>query len=334
MRPLTRRYFAGLATALPLAAARPSRAAAFTCKFGTNVPMTHPLYRRAQQAADAIAQQTDGAVEIHVYPASQLGTDPDMLSQIRSGAIEFMTLSGLILSTLVPVASINGIGFAFKTYDQVWAAMDGELGALVRGEIVKRGLVTLDRVWDNGFRQITTNAGPIRTPADLRGLKLRVPVSPLWTSLFAGLGASPASINLVDVYAALQSHVVDGQENSLALIDSFKMYEVQKYCSLSNHMWDGYWLLANRRAFDRLPAGIARIVMAQFNDAALLQRADVAALNGGMQSRLEAAGMVFNPVDPEPFRRVLQDIGFYKDWRARYGEAAWKVLDDAVGGLN
>jgi tripartite ATP-independent transporter DctP family solute receptor len=334
MRSLTRRQLAGMATALPLLTARRSRAAAFNFKFGTNVPLPHPLNIRAQQAADRIATQTDGAVEIRIVPASQLGTDTDMLSQIRSGGIDFMTLSGLILSSLVPVASINGIGFALKSYDQVWPAMDGALGTLVRDEIAKRGLLAFDRAWDNGFRQITTGTRPINTPADLRGLKLRVPVSPLWTSLFSGLGAAPASINLSEVYAALQTRIVDGQENSLALIDSFKMYEVQKYCSLTNHMWDGYWLLANRRNFDRLPQDVARIVVANFNAAALLQRVDVAALNGGLQSGLEAAGMICNPVDPEPFRRILQDIGFYKDWRARYGEAAWKVLDEAVGGLN
>jgi tripartite ATP-independent transporter DctP family solute receptor len=334
MPQLTRRHFAGLAAALPLLAARPGRAAEFSLKFGTNLPPAHPLNLRAVEAAAQIAKETNGAVEIQIFPASQLGTDTDMLSQIRSGGIDFMTLSGLILSTLVPVASINGIGFAFTSYDQVWPAMDGALGGLVRAEIAKRGLLAMERIWDNGFRQITTSVRPVNTPADLRGLKMRVPVSPLWTSLFSALGASPSSINMAETYSALQTKIVDGQENPLAVIDTTKMYEVQKYCSLSNHMWDGYWLLANRRSFDKLPKDVAAMVTTTFNDAALKQRADVAVLNGGLQGKLETSGLVFNKVDPAPFRQTLRDAGFYKDWRARYGEDSWKILQGAVGTLN
>src|SRR4051812_22736853 len=184
------------AVALPLLAAgsRPARAADFTLKLANNSPVTHPQTIRAQEAADRIKKATNGAVDIQVFPNNQLGTDSDMLSQLRSGAIDFFTLSGLILSTLVPVASINGIGFAFKDYDSVWKAMDGKLGVYVRGEIDKRDLVAMDKMWDNGFRQITSSTKPIKTPADLKGFKIRVPVSPLWTSMFTALGASPIRI--------------------------------------------------------------------------------------------------------------------------------------------
>ena len=156
-----------------------------------------------------------------------------MLSQLRSGAIDFFTLSGLILSTLVPVASINGIGFAFKDYPSVWKAMDGSLGGYVRGEIDKRGLVAMDKMWDNGFRQITSSTRPIKVPADLKGFKIRVPVSPLWTSMFQAFGASPVSINFSEVYSALQTKIAEGQENPLSLIQIAKLYEVQKYCSMT-----------------------------------------------------------------------------------------------------
>ena len=154
-----------------------------------------------------------------------------MLSQLRSGAIDFFTLSGLILATLVPPASINGIGFAFKDYDTVWKAMDGKLGAYVRAEIDKRGLIAMDKMWDNGFRQITSSTHPIKAPADLKGFKIRVPVSPLWTSMFQALGASPISINFTEVYSALQTKIAEGQENPLTLIQIAKLYEVQKYVS-------------------------------------------------------------------------------------------------------
>ena len=116
--------------ALPLIAigSRPARAAEFTLKLANNSPITHPQSIRQQEAAERIKAATNGAVDIQLFPNNQLGSDTDMLSQLRSGAIDFFTLSGLILSTLVPAASINGIGFAFKDYDTVWKAMDGKLG--------------------------------------------------------------------------------------------------------------------------------------------------------------------------------------------------------------
>ncbi len=216
---------------LPLFAirSRPARAAEFSLKLANNSPVTHPQSVRQSQAADRIRQATNEQVDIQVFPNNQLGSDTDMLSQLRSGALDYFTLSGLILSTLVPAASINGIGFAFKDYDTVWQAMDGKLGAYVRGEIDKRGLIAMEKIWDNGFRQITSSTHPIKAPADLRGFKIRVPVSPLWTSMFQALGASPISINFAEVYSALQTKIAEGQENPLSLIQIAKLYEVQKY---------------------------------------------------------------------------------------------------------
>ena len=321
---------------LPLVAVRtrPAAAAEFSYKFASNLPATHPLNVRAGEAAERILKATDGRVELRVFPNNQLGSDTDTLSQLRSGAVEFFSLSGLILSTLVPAASINGVGFAFKDYDQVWQTMDGALGAYVRAEIAKRGLLAMDRIWDNGFRQTTTGTKPITTPADLRGMKLRVPVSPLWTSMFAALGAAPASINFSEVYSALQTKIVDGQENPLAIIDAAKLYEVQRFCSLTNHMWDGFWFLANRRAFDRLPKEAQEIVVREVNRSALEQRADVAKLNAELRGKLTGAGLAFNAVDATAFREQLRAAGFYKEWRGKYGDEAWGVLEASLGSLS
>jgi TRAP-type transport system periplasmic protein len=117
----------------------------------------------------------------------------------------------------------------------------------VRGAIGKAGLHAFDTMWDNGYRQITSSTHPIVAPEDLRGFKIRVPVSPLWMSMFKALGASPAAINFNEVYSALQTRIVEGQENPVSLINLSKFYEVQKYVSSTNHMWDGFWTLARRR---------------------------------------------------------------------------------------
>ena len=230
-----------------------AQTAEFTYKYANNLPDGHPMNARAKEMAAAIKAETNGRFDLQIFPNNQLGSDTDMLSQIRSGGVEFFTLSGLILATLVPAASISGIGFAFPDYDTVWKAMDGGLGAHIRGEITKANLVVMDKIWDNGFRQTTSSTKPINGPDDLKGFKIRVPVSPLWTSMFKAFDAAPASINFSEVYSALQTKIVEGQENPLAIISTAKLYEVQKFCSLTNHMWDGFWFLANRRAWEKLP---------------------------------------------------------------------------------
>jgi tripartite ATP-independent transporter DctP family solute receptor len=322
--------------ALPLFAINTSRARAaeFSLKLANNSPVTHPQSVRQQEAADRIKAATNGAVEIALFPNNQLGSDTDMLSQLRSGAIDFFTLSGLILSTLVPPASINGIGFAFKDYDTVWKAMDGKLGAYVRSEIDKRGLTAMDRMWDNGFRQITSSTRPIKEPVDLKGFKIRVPVSPLWTSMFQALGASPISINFSEVYSALQTRIAEGEENPLSIIQIAKLYEVQKYVSLTDHMWDGFWLLANTRGFASLPPDAQTIVAREFNASALQERADIAALNGSVTDALKAKGLEFVEVDKPAFRNALKTAGFYADWKKKYGDEAWGILEAEVGTLS
>jgi TRAP-type transport system periplasmic protein len=306
----------------------------FSLKYANNVPVTHPLNVRAKEAMDRIKEQTNGRVEIEIFPNNQLGSDTDMLSQLRSGAIEFFTLSGLILSTLVPVASINGIGFAWGSYDQVWPAMDGGLGAYIRAQIDKAGLHAMEQAWDNGFRQITSSTRPIKTPDDLKGFKIRVPPSPLWTSMFKAFDAAPTSINFSEVYSALQTKVVEGQENPLAVIFFAKLFEVQKYLSQTNHMWDGFWFLANGKAWQGLPADVRDVIAKNLNQSARDQRDDVKKANDTLQADLTSKGMEFIKVDPAPFRAKLQGAGFYKEWRGKYGDEAWAVLEKFTGPIS
>lgn len=307
--------------------------AEFTYKYANNLPDTHPLNVRAREMSAAIRTETGGRFDLQVFPNNQLGSDTDVLSQIRSGGVEFFTLSGLILATLVPAASINGIGFAFPDYETVWKAMDGELGAYVRGEIVKANLMVMDRIWDNGFRQTTSSTRAIVGPDDFKGFKIRVPVSPLWTSMFKAFDAAPASINFNEVYSALQTKVVEGQENPLALISTAKLYEVQKYCSLTNHMWDGFWFLANRRAWEKLPADVRDIVAKNINAAAVKEREDTAKLNATVRQELSGKGLLFNQPDVTPFREKLRSAGFYSEWKGKYGDQAWTLLEKSVGKL-
>ena len=338
MESITRRkaLISGIAIAAApaLLLGRQARAAELTYRFGTNVPASHPLNIRANEAADRIAKETNGRVAVQIFPNNQLGNDSEMLSQLRAGGLEFFTVSGVnVLSQLVPISSMWGVGFAWANDDAVHKALDGELGKFLRSQFPKVGLLAMDTIWSSGFRQVTNSVRPIVTPQDLNGLKMRVPVSPLWTSLFKSLGASPASINFAETYSSLQTKVVDGQENPLTIISIAKLYEVQKYCSMTNHMWDGWWCMTNQKVWDAMPADVRPIIANNFNKSALDMRADVAKSNASLRTDLMAKGLVFNDPKLDPFRETLVKSGFYAEWRKKYGEEAWALLEKYTGKL-
>jgi len=334
---ITRRALLGTLAAAPAASVigMPfiARAAEIELKYGNNLPVTHPLNVRAQEAADRVKEKTNGRIEIKIFPNNQLGGDTDMLSQVRNGGITFFTPSSLVIATLVPAAAINAVGFAFADYDQVWKAMDGALGAHVRAAIAKVNLFAFEKVWDNGFRQMTTSGKPIETAKDMAGLKIRVPVAPLSLSMFKALDSAPTSLQFSEVYTSLQTKVVDAQENPLPIIQVAKLYEVQKNCAISNHIWDGFWFIANGRAWNGLTEADRKIVGDAINDAGMKQRDDIKKLNATVQADLQSKGLAFNKANPDSFRAKLRESGFYKEWQGRFGDEAWGLLEGAVGKL-
>ncbi|WP_439400000.1 TRAP transporter substrate-binding protein (plasmid) [Bradyrhizobium sp. PMVTL-01] len=310
-----------------------AQSAPLKLKFGNDLPVTHSVNVRLKEAIDAITAETKGQVAISLFPNNQLGSDTDMMAQLRSGALELATMPGTVMSTLIPTASLTGVGFAFTNYDKVWAAMDGEVGKFIRGNIEKTGLIPFEAVWDNGFRQITSSTRAIKTPEDLANFKIRVPVVPLWVSMFSALGAAPVSIPLNEAYSALQTKIADGQENPLALIESAKFYEVQKYCSLTNHAWDGFWLISSGRVWKTIPKDFQELLQKHFNAAAKQQRGDIVKANAEYQKLLEAKGLTFNTTQADVFQAALAKTPFYKDAKTKFGEEAWSLLQKYAGNI-
>ncbi len=304
----------------------------YRLRYGTAFPNSHPGAMRIMEAAAAVKQQTSGLVDIQVYPNSQLGSEPDMFSQTRSGALDFMSTSG-VNQTVVPMGGINAVAFAFQKYDEVWAAMDGDLGDRVRAAFAKVGLFVMPKCLDNGYRNITASAKPIVHPDDLKGFKIRVPGNPLWVTLFKALGASPTPVDFGDLYAALQTRIVDGEENPLALIQSAKLYEVQKYVTMSGHIWDGHYIFANAQRWGSLPADVRQVVSDAMSTAALHEREDIQKFNAQAEAEMKASGVIFNTLDTQPFRDVLRASGFYADWKAKFGPETWSSLEKYVGTL-
>lgn len=335
MTQLTRRSLLAGSAALPLFSivSHRAHAAEFELKYATGQDPTHPVNVRAAEALARIREATSGRVNITLFPANQLGSDTDLLSQVRNGAVDFFNLSSLILSTFVPLSGMTSVGFAFKNYDDVWKAMDGELGNLIRAEIAKTSIFTVSKIWDNGFRHITSATREVKTAADLKGFKIRVPAAPPLTSLFKALDAAPLPINFSELYTALQTKVVDGQENPLAIIATTRLYEVQKTCSLTSHVWDGYWVLGNKRSFQKIPPDLQQIITREIDRSATDQRADVAKLNASLQTDLKAKGLSFTNVAQDDFRQKLASTSFYSDWKSKYGTPAWDLLEKVSGKL-
>jgi len=335
-RAISRRRFAagGVAALASIAVVRSRASAAqWTYKYASNVSIDHPLNVRMRECWSAVAKETGGRLDVQIFPNNQLGGDTQALQQLRSGALQFFTLDGGILQSVVPVAAIQGVGFAFKDSSEAFRAMDGALGDAVRGAIRAAGLYVHPKMWENGMRQITSSAKPIRTVGDLAGFKIRTPAGELWVDLFRSLGAAPAPLNFSELYTALQTHVFDGQENPYAIIDVGRLYEVQKYVSITNHMWSAYHFLGNQEAWSALPRDVQAVVERNLTTYALLQRRDTALLNQALSEKLARRGMTIAHAETNGFRAKLNASGFYTKWRDKFGAQAWGLLEKTSGKL-
>lgn len=301
--------------------------------FGIDLAQDHPSVKAIITAGEEIKKKSNGDIQLLLFPNNQLGDDTHMLANLRAGGMQMMGIGDNILATLVPSTAIDNVGFAFKDAQTAWAALDGKVGDIVRADIARLGLQPMHRIWDQGFREITSSTRPIHTPQDLQGFKMRVPPSPVSLSIFRGLGSAPVTLDSAGVYTALQTHVVDGQENPLGIIETQKFYQVQKYCAMTNHMWVGYWMLANGAFWQGLPAEHRTIITDAFDAQVDAQRAASEQLNNSLEAALTQQGLTFNKPDIAPFRETLVKSGFYKEWQDKFGTALWAALEQCTGAL-
>jgi TRAP-type transport system periplasmic protein len=299
-----------------------------------NQPETSTLHGRLVDMWEAVRIETRGRVETHVLAENNriVGSDPAALEMLISGEIQFFTLMGGILGNVVPAADVQQVPFSFRSAVEAHRAFDGALGAYLRREIVAKGIVALpNATFDNGMRQIASATRPIASPSDLEGVKIRVPDGQVFHDTFAAFGAQPVTINVNGIYDGLKSGRVDAQENPLAVVELFKIFEVVKYISMTNHMWSGFNLLANATAWRRLPTDIRTTIERNAAKHVDLQRMDQSRLNGLLSNRFAARGLVINDVDPVPFRARLS--GVYATWRKKLGSKCWSLLEATTGPL-
>jgi tripartite ATP-independent transporter DctP family solute receptor len=331
MRIRRRIFFFGTAGLASLGIVRaPARGADFRYKFGHDLPTSHPYDTAAHEFAANVLRESNGRLEIQVFPNNTLGSDPAMFQQLRSGALEMVTQSTEIAS-FIPVANIALLPFCFNDRRTALAAMEGSVGDIIRRELEARDIVGFRRVWEIGFRQIATNVHPIRTVDDLGGVKLRVPTSAISVEMWKALGASPVPLPVSQLYSALQTHLVDGCDGATTTLLSEKLYEVEKYLSITNHQWTFTWLLINGAAWKALPIDLQAILRQNADAAGLRETRLVSQRNDAATKQLVQRGLQMNVADTRAFRPRL--AAYYQRWKAEFGPAAWSALEQFSGNL-
>ena len=302
----------------------------FHYRLGANQPATSPTARRLAEMAEAILRETQGEFRLDVVPESRLGPDPQMFADLRKGDLEFY-LSGALLGGVAPTSALPLMPFVFSDSKAVFATLDGALGERIRGELADAGLHAFRCSWQNGFHHITTSTRPIRTAADFAGLKIRTPGGEIAADFFSTLGAEAGMVPFSGMYDALKEKRFDGQSDPLGVVQSLRLYEVQRYLSLTGHWWTGFTLLTNAAAWAALPGEIRAVIERSAEKYALLQRADIEAVNAAGAEALAGHGMAINTADVASIRAALGD--FYARWRQRFNPAAWKLLEAQAGDI-
>jgi tripartite ATP-independent transporter DctP family solute receptor len=329
---LTRRSFISGATLGSVSFVARLRAAEYNFVQYHNQTESSSLHRRLVEMWETVRMATNGRVETRVLAQNNNipGSDPAALKMLVSGEIQFFTLMGGILGTVVPVAEVQQVPFAFRSAAHAHRAMDGPLGAFVREEMEAKGIHGF-RVgaFDNGMRQIGINTRPVRVPADLTGVRMRVPAGQMVADTFKAFGAEPVTVNSRDIYDAIKAGKVDAHENPLALIESFKLDEVTKYISMTNHMWSGFNQLAHLPTWRKVPDDVKMVIERLMTRHVQLQRQDQERANKTVRAELVKRGLTFNDVDAVPFRGQLS--GFYATWKKQLGTKCWSLLEVAAG---
>ncbi len=336
LHKVTRRKFsAGLMAASGmLLIARRAHAAEFDLRQFHNQPAGSPLDKWLWQLWDAVKTETNGRVQVQVFADNNkiAGGDPAALNMVVSGELDFFTLNGGSVGNLVPAMNVQGVLFAFRTPAQVFGSLDGDLGDYLREEMKAKGIYGVPKgCFDNGFHQITCSTHPIRTVDDLQGLKIRTPDAPIYVEAWKALGASPVVANFNVLYETLKNGTAEAQTNPLAVAEFLKLYEVQKYVSMTNHGWSGFNLLANWKLWQRLPSDLQKIIERNAVKYVALQRAELSALNTEFRTKLATQGMTFNEADTSSFRPKLSS--YYARWKETAGTRAWTLLEAHVGKL-
>jgi TRAP-type transport system periplasmic protein len=300
----------------------------YTCSH--DMRAENPLHQRLLQLWDRVRERSGGELVVETAPWGGAGPSKQSLDKLLGGELAFHPISGMPLSTIVPLAAMEGFPFAYRSEQEALRVLDGPFGDLLRREIARKGIVIFPKVWHQGFNQITSRGRAIRDVEDLRGFRLRTAQVPYKVDLFSALGCDPQQIHYQAVYAALESGAADGQETPYLYIEMDRAVEVQTHLNVTNHRFAAFWMCANPQRWEALPESVRTIVEEELDRHVALYRADMVAANAAACERLKGR-LEFVATDTDSMVRKLVDSGFYRRWRERWGEEAWQSLQAERG---
>lgn len=315
--------------ALGLALASADALAAITARIATSLPDSHPQTLGARKFAELLTEQSNGEIKVQVFGNGVLGNDVNLASMLQAGTLEFNVPSTATLASLNPDFSVISLPFQFDDAAQVDAVLDGPAGRTLLDSLADKGIIGLD-YWDNGFRHITNSRRPVETADDIDGLKIRTMQNELYIDMFNGLGANAIPMPVNELFTALETRTVDGQENPFTVIDSKRFYEVQRYLSQTGHAYDAQVLIASKRFIDSLSEAQQQLVRDVSREAALYQRQISRELNNTLLAQLQDQ-MSINEV-PQDERQVMRERlkPVIEEHRAEISEATLNAFDAAL----
>jgi tripartite ATP-independent transporter DctP family solute receptor len=284
--------------------------AATVLKLGHIAEPSNPYGQGADHFAQLVKEKSKGDIEIQVFPSSQLGTHKELIEGLIYGTVDMMLAGTAELGTFQPEVGLFDMPFLFKDRASAFKALDSvgmELGKPLEAKGVK-----LLGYMENGVRHITNNVRPIKVPADVNGLKIRVQNNKTYIELIKSMGGSPTPMALAELYSAMQAGVVDGQENPSAHIYTKRFYEVQKYASLTGHSYAAEPVLISVSTWKKLKPEQQAIIQAAATEAIAWQRKLSEAEDTGFWDKIKATGkMEIIEVDKKPFQDATEVC--YKD---------------------
>ncbi|MEZ5931473.1 MAG: TRAP transporter substrate-binding protein [Alphaproteobacteria bacterium] len=299
------------AAALTLASAA-GTAQEIEIRFGTVNDPGGVQYESGAEWVKRVNEALGDQVKADIYGSSQLGTDQEMLQKVKLGVQEVAQPSS-IMSTVQPEFGVFEMPYIIKDRVHAGCVAKEIIMPELAPKLEEQGYKLL-AVWENGFRNITNNVRPINTPEDLQGIKLRTPKGVWRVKMFEAYGANPTPMAFSEVFVALQTGVIDGQENPYANIASAKFQEVQKYLSETNHVYTPSFPTASKKLFDSWPADVQETVLSLANDVQTWTYDYAAKVEGELRDSLQAGGMEFNVADRDAF--VAASAPIYEQFAA------------------
>lgn len=294
-------------------------------KLGTPTAPDHAYAVGAGKFAELVWQRTGNRVKIEIYPSNQLGNERDMVEGLQLGTVDLVVSSTGPLGGFVPKIFVVDLPFLFRDKQHAYKVLDGPTGRELLEAFKPVGIKGL-AFWENGFRHITNNARQIEKPEDLKGIKIRTMENKIHLATFKAFGASPTPMAWGEVYSALQQKTIDGQENPIAVIYTSKIYEVQKYLSLTGHFYSPAMLLMSAKAFDSLPGDIQKSMVDTAFECAQFERNFLGETEAAQLNELKAKGMQVATPDKKPFQDAAAPI--YKEFESQFGkEMIEKILN-------